>query len=316
MLIMSVFDLMGSAAYSLTTLPIPKGKWSDTLLAGYLCNAWTFLILLAPLLILLLTKEYFIEGSKGSDATCTAQGFFIQMGTIAAFINVSLAVYFYWVIKLSWTETKIRKFRLWLFLSPITVGLIFAFAGIPFYDMVWLFFVVLLCHVYCFFLLSFAFLFFYRLGIRHQKCPTARVAFSLVQQQRCMVAWNTHRHFDYCYHMYHGINLLGCLQGELSSPSFSCISRRLDSQLLYLSTKNRQRRRLGGTPGVTFETQWPPWCFGNQSGTFFHFISHGRHIWHCNTFGQRETSHRMASLFLHQQWFPCKVFGMLSSSFA
>ena len=26
MLIMSVFDLMGSAAYSLTTLPIPKGK--------------------------------------------------------------------------------------------------------------------------------------------------------------------------------------------------------------------------------------------------------------------------------------------------
>jgi len=106
MLIMSVFDLMGSAAYSLTTLPIPK--------------------------------EYFIEGSKGSDATCTAQGFFIQMGTIAAFINVSLAVYFYWVIKLSWTETKIRKFRLWLFLSPITVGLTFAFAGIPFYDMLFL----------------------------------------------------------------------------------------------------------------------------------------------------------------------------------
>lgn len=41
MVSMSVFDLMGSVAYSLTTLPIPS--------------------------------EYYIEGSKGNDASCTAQ---------------------------------------------------------------------------------------------------------------------------------------------------------------------------------------------------------------------------------------------------
>ena len=101
---MSIFDLLGSAAYSLTTLPIPT--------------------------------EYQIEGSKGNAATCTAQGFFIQMGTISAFINVSLAVYYYFLIKLRWTDSMIEGIRRWLFLCPITVGLIFAFAGIPFYDMV------------------------------------------------------------------------------------------------------------------------------------------------------------------------------------
>jgi len=106
MLTMSVFDLMGSAAYSLTTLPMPK--------------------------------EYYIEGSKGNDATCTAQGFFIQMGTTSAFVNVSLALYYYCIIKLSWTETRMKKIRIWLFLCPITVGLVFAFAGIPFYDMLFL----------------------------------------------------------------------------------------------------------------------------------------------------------------------------------
>ena len=83
-----------------------------------------------------LTKEYYIAGSNGSDETCTAQGFFIQMGTTSAFISVSLAVYYFCMITLSWTEYKMKKVRLWLFLCPIVVGLTLAFAGIPFYDMV------------------------------------------------------------------------------------------------------------------------------------------------------------------------------------
>ena len=64
------------------------------------------------------------------------QGFFIQMGTISAFINVSLAFYYYRVIKLGHSETRIKRQRIWLFVCPIIVGLGFAFAGIPFYDMV------------------------------------------------------------------------------------------------------------------------------------------------------------------------------------
>ena len=96
MVSMSVFDLMGSVAYSLTTLPIPT--------------------------------EYYIEGSKGNDASCTAQGFFIQMGTTSAFLNVSLAFYYYRVIKLNHSETRIKRQRIWLFVCPIVVGLSFAFA--------------------------------------------------------------------------------------------------------------------------------------------------------------------------------------------
>ena len=80
--------------------------------------------------------DYYVEGSKGNNATCKAQGFFIQMGTIAAFINVSLAVFYFCVIKLAWGEMRVNKIRRWLLLCPITVGLAFAFAGIPFYEMV------------------------------------------------------------------------------------------------------------------------------------------------------------------------------------
>jgi hypothetical protein len=106
MVAMSIFDLMGSAAYSLTTLPIPT--------------------------------EYYVQGAQGTQATCTAQGFFIQVGTTSAFINVSLAAYYYCIIKLGWSESKVMGFRKWFLGCPITVGLAFAFAGIPFYGMLFL----------------------------------------------------------------------------------------------------------------------------------------------------------------------------------
>ncbi len=47
MVVLSTFDLFGSAAYSLTSLPMPE--------------------------------EDGVYGSKGNDAMCTAQGFFIQV---------------------------------------------------------------------------------------------------------------------------------------------------------------------------------------------------------------------------------------------
>ena len=94
---LSIFDMIGSIAYALTSLPIPA--------------------------------EYFYYGSYGNDATCTTQGFFIQVGTISCYTNVSLAVYYYLVIQLGFSETAVKKVRIWLLILPIVVGMIFALAG-------------------------------------------------------------------------------------------------------------------------------------------------------------------------------------------
>ena len=102
---LSVFDILGALGYAFTTLPIPEDHQYGP-----------------------------IYGAKGNEATCTAQGLFIQLGTISAYMNVSLAFYYYLVIKHSWDETRLKKIRWALFLFPLVVGFTFAFAGIPFYD--------------------------------------------------------------------------------------------------------------------------------------------------------------------------------------
>jgi hypothetical protein len=101
---LSFFDVLGSCSYALTTLPTQA---SDEL-----------------------------YGAKGNDQTCTAQGFFIQIGTIACFLNVSLATYYLLTIKYGWTETKMKRKRAahFLFAPPIVVGLVYAFVGISYYD--------------------------------------------------------------------------------------------------------------------------------------------------------------------------------------
>ena len=82
------------------------------------------------------SKEFYVDGAKGNTATCKAQGFFVQMGTIAAFVNVSLSIYYFCVIALGWGEVKILGYRKWFVGCPIAVGLMLAFIGIWFYDMV------------------------------------------------------------------------------------------------------------------------------------------------------------------------------------
>mmetsp|Transcript_16015 Transcript_16015/g.34843 ORF Transcript_16015/g.34843 Transcript_16015/m.34843 type:complete len:900 (-) Transcript_16015:27-2726(-) len=100
---LSIFDLFGSTAYALTTLPIPADY-------GF-----------GP-----------IYGAKGTSATCTAQGYFIQLGSTAAYMNTSLAFYYLLVIKYGWSEIRIKRIRWALFLVPILIGLAFAFASIPY----------------------------------------------------------------------------------------------------------------------------------------------------------------------------------------
>eukprot|EP00550_Attheya_septentrionalis_P002410 CAMPEP_0198280698 /NCGR_PEP_ID=MMETSP1449-20131203/727_1 /TAXON_ID=420275 /ORGANISM="Attheya septentrionalis, Strain CCMP2084" /LENGTH=1194 /DNA_ID=CAMNT_0043976127 /DNA_START=257 /DNA_END=3841 /DNA_ORIENTATION=+ len=102
MILLSVFDIMGSVAYAFTTLPIPE--------------------------------EDFIYGAKGTAGTCTAQGFFIQIGMIAAYLNAALSVNYLLMLKYGWSESKMLKIRPWLFGIPVVIGLVFAFAGLPYYD--------------------------------------------------------------------------------------------------------------------------------------------------------------------------------------
>lgn len=98
------FDILGSIAYAFTSAPTPK--------------------------------DDYIYGSGGNEATCTAQGFFIQIGTIALYANVSIAFYYLLIIQYSWREHTLRRSWVYyaLFGVPLLVGFTFAFAGIPFYN--------------------------------------------------------------------------------------------------------------------------------------------------------------------------------------
>lgn len=101
---LSVFDIIGSIGYAFTSLPTPK--------------------------------EDYIYGAQGSKASCTAQGFFIQIGTVALYANVSIAFYYLMIIKYSWREERLKKSWVYpaLFAVPLFIGFVFAFAGIPYYD--------------------------------------------------------------------------------------------------------------------------------------------------------------------------------------
>jgi len=103
-IVLSCFDIIGSLGYAFASLPIPK--------------------------------EDYILGAKGNPASCKAQGFFIQLGTISLYINVSMAFYYLLVIQFSWRERRLRKSPVYylLYAVPITIGAVFAFAAIPYYE--------------------------------------------------------------------------------------------------------------------------------------------------------------------------------------
>ena len=80
-------------------------------------------------------KESYIYGSNGNDATCKAQGFLIQMGTVACLLGTSLALYYNLTIRRGWSESEMRRRHVvyFLFIPPIIIGFVFAGVGIPFY---------------------------------------------------------------------------------------------------------------------------------------------------------------------------------------
>ena len=71
---------------------------------------------------------------SGDDyAFCKAQGFFLQLGFAGMFFNVSLTLFYVLTIAHGWTESRMRRIRVYLLAIPFTMGLVLACAGIPAY---------------------------------------------------------------------------------------------------------------------------------------------------------------------------------------
>ena len=83
-----------------------------------------------------------IYGAKGNDATCKAQGFFVQLGYTAAIYNMVLSIYYLLVIKYNMRESALQKLKYWFHVPTLIVGVGLAFAGIPFYETIFV-----TCHV-------------------------------------------------------------------------------------------------------------------------------------------------------------------------
>jgi hypothetical protein len=117
---MSVFDAFGSLAWIVSTAPEPKYEpdIQDTAVPTG------------------------IYGAVGTQASCTAQGFFFQLGYTGIFYNMVLTIYYVLVIKYGMRERRLFQLK-WFFHVPVLVaGFGLAFAGIPFYE--YLFFA---CHI-------------------------------------------------------------------------------------------------------------------------------------------------------------------------
>jgi hypothetical protein len=105
---MSIFDMCSAIAWGFTSLPIPEyDKFGD---------------------------GQNILGAKGNDATCVAQGFFVQLGLTSIFYNLSLSLYYLLAIVYGWKDSKLDKIRIYMHAIPLVIGFGLAFAGIPFYE--------------------------------------------------------------------------------------------------------------------------------------------------------------------------------------
>lgn len=107
----SIFDMFGSAAWFASTWPIPKEQDS-------------------------------IYGAAGNDATCKAQGFFMQLGITGPFLFVALSIYYVLTIRYNVRESRIDQWKYYFLGPPIIAGIALAFVALPKYKPIYL-----LCHL-------------------------------------------------------------------------------------------------------------------------------------------------------------------------
>lgn len=102
---MAIFDIVTAFAWCFATAPINKDD----------------------------QNALHVEGIMGTEGTCKAQAFFIQLGFTSVFYNTSLAVYYLLVIKYGWKEFQLKKIQLYMHLLPVIVGVGLALGAIPVY---------------------------------------------------------------------------------------------------------------------------------------------------------------------------------------
>eukprot|EP00980_Cylindrotheca_fusiformis_P016813 scaffold5067_cov139-Cylindrotheca_fusiformis.AAC.7 len=118
---MSFFDVFSSIGNMFSTLPVREYRYSESTTTP---------------------RPSGVYGAKGNSATCTAQGFFLQLGYTSAFYNMVLTVYYVLVIKKGMRETQLQRLKYWFHVPTLLFGFGLAFAGIPYYDNIFLF-----CHI-------------------------------------------------------------------------------------------------------------------------------------------------------------------------
>ena len=74
-----------------------------------------------------------VYASSGTEATCKAQAFFVQLGFTSIFYNVSLAFYYVMVVAYARKEFQLKAIQHYLHGFPLLIGLGLAFGAIPSY---------------------------------------------------------------------------------------------------------------------------------------------------------------------------------------
>mmetsp|Transcript_29179 Transcript_29179/g.44118 ORF Transcript_29179/g.44118 Transcript_29179/m.44118 type:complete len:415 (-) Transcript_29179:152-1396(-) len=86
-LALSICDVNTTIWYSLSTAPIPSGSPN-------------------------------VYGAQGTQALCTAQGFFIQTGIATPMLNAMLSIYYLLIVRYKWKEHEIKKLQKYFFGIP------------------------------------------------------------------------------------------------------------------------------------------------------------------------------------------------------
>ena len=64
----------------------------------------------------------FVFGARGTTQTCTAQGFFAQIGVSSVMYNASLSTYYLLVVRYGWPESRVADVEPWLHAIPLVFG--------------------------------------------------------------------------------------------------------------------------------------------------------------------------------------------------
>lgn len=71
--------------------------------------------------------------AHGNDATCKIQGTLIQLGFGSIFYHMALNTFYVLTVVYGWSESKLKKIKIYLYVVPGICSLTLALAGIPFY---------------------------------------------------------------------------------------------------------------------------------------------------------------------------------------